>query len=68
MLDILKCVFYHDSEAFWSFICICFASFVPKSPLGIARQWSREKFAISTLKPRSHVSVLIYQTWAIGSL
>ena len=35
--------------------------FVLKSPLGIARQWSREKFAISTLKPRSHVSVLIYK-------
>ena len=30
-----------------------------------ARQWSREKFAISTLKPRSHVRILIYPTWAI---
>ena len=26
-----------------------------KSPLGIARQWSGEKFAILILKPRSHV-------------
>ena len=26
-----------------------------KSLLGIARQWSREKFAIWSLKPRSHV-------------
>ena len=58
MLDILKYVFYHDSEAFWSFICICFASFVPKSPLGIARQWSREKFAILPLKARSQVRIL----------
>ena len=29
--------------------------FVLKSLLGTARQWSREKFAILTLKPRSHV-------------
>ena len=28
-----------------------------KSLLGIARQWSREKFAILTLKPRSHVRI-----------
>jgi len=39
-----------------------FVSFVLKSPLGIARQWSREKFAILTLKPRSHVRILIYRT------
>ena len=37
-----------------------------KSLLGIARQWSREKFAILTLKPRSHVRILKYRTWAIG--
>ena len=45
--------------------------FVLKTLLGIARQWSREKFAILTLKPRSHVSInfnihQIYQTWATG--
>ena len=34
--------------------------FVLKSLLGIARQWSREKFAIMTLKPQSHVRILIY--------
>ena len=28
--------------------------FVLTSLLGIATQWSRDKFAISTLKPRSH--------------
>ena len=39
--------------------------FVFKSLLGIARQWSREKFAILTLKPRSHVRILIYRAWAI---
>ena len=39
--------------------------FVLKSFLGIARQWSREKFAMLTLKHRSHVSVLICRTWAI---
>ena len=39
--------------------------FVLKFLLGIARQWSPEKFAILSLKPRSHVRILIYQTWAI---
>ena len=33
--------------------------------MGIARQWSLEKFAIPTLKPQSHVRILIYRTWAI---
>ena len=37
---------------------------VLKSLLGIARQWSRENFAILTLKPRSRVRMLIYRTWA----
>ena len=48
-----------DSEAFWSFCYIWFGLvfFVLKSPLGIARQW--------TLKPWSHVWILIYWTWAI---
>ena len=32
------------------------------SLLGIARQWSREKFAILTLGHRSHVKILIYRT------
>ena len=38
--------------------------FVLKSLLRIARKWSRENFAISTLKPRIHVRILIYRTWA----
>ena len=39
--------------------------FVLKSLLGIGRQWSHEKFAILTLKPRlSHVRILIYLMWA----
>ena len=41
--------------------------FVLKCLLRIVRQWSREKFAILTLKPRSHVRILIYRTWAIGA-
>ena len=32
--------------------------FVLKPPLGIARRWSRKKFAI---KPRSHVRILVYR-------
>ena len=39
--------------------------FVLKFLLGIAGLWSRETFAILTLKPRSHVRILIYRTWAI---
>ena len=31
-----------------------------KSLSGIVRQWSLEKFAVLTLKPRSHVRILIY--------
>ena len=38
--------------------------FALKSLQGNARQWSG-KFAILTLKPRSHVRTLIYQTWPI---
>ena len=41
--------------------------FVLNSLLKIARQWSREKFAILTLKPRSHVRILINWTWAISA-
>ena len=41
--------------------------FLPKSLLSIARQWSREKFAILWPKYRSQGSILIYQTWAIDS-
>ena len=36
--------------------------------LGIVRQRSREKFAMLTLKPRSHVRILIYRTWTIRVL
>ena len=39
--------------------------FVLKSLLRIARQWICEKFAILSLKPRSRVRILVYQTWAI---
>ena len=41
------------------------AFFVLKSLLGIARQRSREKFAILSLKPLSHIKILIHRTWAI---
>ena len=41
-------------------------NFVLISLLGIARQWSRKKIVILTLKPRSHVRILIHRrTWAI---
>ena len=39
--------------------------FLRSSLLGIARRWSREKFAILTLKPRSHVRIFVYRMWAI---
>ena len=46
--------------------------FVLKSLLGIATQWSRDKFAISTLKPRSHDKIghftVMYGSEAEGDL
>ena len=42
---------------------VCLAFLVLKSFLGIARQWSLEKFAIFTLKPRA-----IFGTAALGFL
>ena len=39
--------------------------FVFKSLLGIAKQWSREKFAILTPKPRNHGRILIFRGWVI---
>ena len=44
------------------------AFFVRKSLLGIARQWSREKFAILSPKPRIHDRILLFRTWAIQKL
>ena len=38
-----------------NFSIFCLVLFVRNSLLGIARKWSREKFAILILKPRSHV-------------
>ena len=40
--------------------------FVLKSLLGIARQWSGEELAVLNLRPRSHVRILIYRTWAVA--
>ena len=40
--------------------------FVLMSLLGIARQWSREKFAILTLRHRSYVRILIFRNCAIS--
>ena len=35
--------------------------FALKSLLRISRHWSRDKFAILSLKPLSHVKILIYR-------
>ena len=40
-----------------SFYCIRFVFFLLNSRLGIARQWSRGKFEILTVKPQSHVRI-----------
>ena len=37
-----------------------------KSLLGIVGQWSCEKFAVLTLKPRSYVRILIYNVSNMG--
>ena len=47
------------------FFYIWFGFLCAQVSSGIARQWSCEKFAILTPKPRSHVRILIYRTWAI---
>lgn len=47
------------------FAIIGLVFFVLKALQGIARHWSRKKIAIFTLKPRSHVRVFKYRTWAI---
>ena len=46
------------------FSIISLIFFVLKSPRGIASQRSLEKFAILSLKPRSHDRILVYRTWA----
>ena len=40
------------------FLILGLVFFVLKSLLGIVRQWSREKCAILTLKPWSHVTIV----------
>ena len=45
---------------------VWFSFFALKSPLGIARQWSRKKITFLPQKPWSHVRILIYRTWAIN--
>ena len=59
---------YYNSNRITRFsghFSISFVFFVLKSLLGIARQWSRENFAVLTLKPPSHVRILIYRKWVI---
>ena len=62
-LHVSSSVFFYNS-IIWPFLYY----FVLKSFLGIARQWNREEFAILSLKPLSHVSILICQNWAITYL
>ena len=51
-----------QGKAFWSFFYIWFGFLCAQvsCAMGIARQGSLDKFAILTLKPRSHVRILIY--------
>ena len=42
--------------------------FVFKSLLGIERRKKLKKFTFLTRKPRSHVRIMIYRTWAIVHL
>ena len=49
------------------FSIIYLVLFALNSLLGIARQRRREKFAILTLKPRSHDRISKYRTWAKAS-
>ena len=49
------------------FLYLVWFFLVLKSLLGIASQWSLEKFAILTLEPQIHVRILIHRTWTIGN-
>ena len=61
MFNILKCNMAPRLSGHVSIFGLVF--FMLKSPLGIARQWSRE---ILQFCPQSHVYIiLIYETWAI---
>ena len=60
----IKILTWLGSEALWSFFYILDFFPVLKPLVGVARQWSLEKFAILALKPRSHVRILKYQRWA----
>ena len=61
-LSLFPFVFLFGFRGFLVIFIFGLVFFVLKSLLGIARQWSREKFEILTLKPRSHVRILIYRT------
>ena len=61
--DVLK--FLHDSRASGHISIFGLVFFVLKSLLEMVRQRSPEKFAILSPKPRSHVIIFIYRTWAI---
>ena len=56
-----------DSEAFWLFFFTWLGFlFYQVTSRNCETVESVEKFAILTSKPRSHVRILIYRTWAIG--
>ena len=52
--------------SFLIFLYFSLVFFVLKSLLGIVGQWSCEKFAVLTLKPRSPVRILIYNVSNVG--
>ena len=52
------------TEAFWSFFCILFGFLCAQVSSGNCETMESWKFAILSVKPRSHVSILIYRSWA----
>ena len=48
----------------WSFFWTWFGFLCAQVSSGYFETKSREKFSILSLKPRSHVRILIYRTWA----
>ena len=57
---------YEAQEKFGHFSIFGLVFFVLKSLLGIVEQWSCEKFAVLTLKPRYHDRILIYNVSNVG--
>ena len=64
-LVLIAHVRYIIHEAFWSFFYIWFGFLYAQVSFGTCKTMESWKCAILSLKPLSHIKILIYRTWAI---